>query len=235
MNNISTRRYFSAGYLLLSKYMRMKKRLLITLFSLSALSTAAQYCFPAYQHTGVAAGALHTIHLTGAGSSVLNDTLPAASLASGYANRIAAATTTSLQQGRTYTLHLTYSAAAQLSANEVFIDFNNDNTFAASEAVSPIYPLLLAGLYSGTDIPITLPATAASGTHRMRMRNVVYNRAATPGYSNTNLDPCASSDATNQYNNGVTADYLVNIINLSACSGTPEAGRVTGPTSLCPG
>ena len=203
----------------------------IALFSFRSLAQ----CTPAYIATGAGAGALHTFMLSGYRSSTLIDTLPAASLSSGYANRYSVVSTFNLQQGKTYNGTVNYYSPQAYTGNQIWIDYNNDNIFADSELVSRVFPAasLLAATLGSESFSITIPLTAPSGTHRMRVRNVVYSLASTPGYSAAALSPCADSDGVNRYYGGVTADYSVNIVTLPSCSGVPVAGITAGPAAVC--
>ncbi|MCF8373217.1 MAG: T9SS type A sorting domain-containing protein [Bacteroidales bacterium] len=117
---------------------------------------------------------------------------------------------TDLTIGETYTL--TVSAGYSSTYFRVWIDFNNNYTFEASESVSN-------GMCtsSGTQYTfnLTIPNTVSPTTTRMRIRSNYYADAA---------DPCVS------YTYGNAIDYSVTILPLSDV----DAGvsEILSPTSL---
>ncbi len=212
----------------------MKKNLLLLILMLVAGNAFAQ-CTPVYYFNGIDSGVMRRFALAGYAGASINDTLPVSSLASGYANRSSSVATLNLQQGRAYSASVSYDVPLSFTGNQVWIDLNNDGVFADSEAVSTIYPATAAFAVTTGSVAmvINIPVNAPAGTHRLRIRNVAYTVSYTPGYSASNLDPCAHADAINRYYTGVTADYNVNIVALTLCSGTPVAGVITGPASVC--
>jgi len=104
---------------------------------------------------------------------------------------------TDLTQGVSYTV--TVKAGTYIDNNNisVWIDFNQNGTFDSEEKLGNV---TLNANQSG-NISFTVPANAATGTTRMRVRET---------WNNTNIDPCAS------YNYGEVEDYNINI--LSQCN-----------------
>ena len=101
-------------------------------------------------------------------------------------------------------------------AGEVWIDFDGNGTFDASESI---------GIWSGMppatlqNFSFTVPATAVVGTHRISV--IQEEGGATP------LDPCAS------FNWGSVTDFSVNIVLGTNCAGIPNPGTTTGDSSTC--
>ena len=213
----------------------MKKFLLFLLLISFTGIAFAQYCSPTYFTTGVSAGAMNRFFLIGQGSSFIHDTLPASSLGTGYINRTSTVSAITIQQGRTYTGTVIYYGSSTHTGNQLWIDFNNNNIFDDSEAVSTVFPAAASFGTSDSAVSFTIniPNNASTGTFRLRVRNVVYNLFFTPGYGSPLLNPCTATDGVNQYYNGVTVDYEVNITSLTACAGTPHAGISAGPSSIC--
>ncbi|MFN0081982.1 MAG: GEVED domain-containing protein, partial [Ferruginibacter sp.] len=102
----------------------------------------------------------------------------------------------------------------------VWIDYNQDGTFAATERV-----YVSAATTFGPHLEtanITIPATATLGTTRMRVINV-------------EADP-SQIEACGPYNWGETEDYNVNIMAGTPCTGAPAPGNtLSTATSVCSG
>lgn len=101
----------------------------------------------------------------------------------------------------------------------VWIDFNQNNTFEASEKVSGTPVGTSLNLSSSTTITenVTIPTTAALGKTRMRVR-IVEDDNYTGGANGYAIQPCnASTSAADVMDWGETEDYTINI---------------TGPTSV---
>ena len=204
----------------------MRRFILLAIILILSGGVKAQYCNPSYEYYASAAdpfGDMCTYQMDGFAGYYLNDTAPRTGYGAGYADRThAVGDTVLLQQGNTYSGTITYGDSAGYTGSQVWIDFNDDLVFSPSEAVSPVAPgvwiPLTSAIFSNT-VSVTIPATAATGYHRMRVRNVWYD--FDHGYVGgggpcvcaiaTALDPCLDSDAVNLYWSGVTADYTVNI------------------------
>ncbi len=124
--------------------------------------------------------------------------------------------TADLQAGTTYNINVTYgSFSTQNSA--VWIDFNQDGVFDASERVGYSTAASSTGFETVT-FPISLPCNPTPGTYRMRVRDV-YSTAGNM------IDPCAT------YSYGETEDYDVNILPPPPCPQPSALSAVAGPTS----
>jgi len=113
------------------------------------------------------------------------------------------ATSTSLAKGTQYTATITPAVGANIGqayTNDeiaIWIDYNNDFTFSATERVG--YVLVGAGW--SNQFTFTVPSTATTGAVRMRVR-ISYSVVADGGAP---IDPCAVATY------GETEDYTVNI------------------------
>ncbi len=111
--------------------------------------------------------------------------------------------TASLQQGTTYDMVVSNGSFGNQNM-AVWIDFNDDLTFSASEKVA-YTTTSIAGNSSAT-IALVIDCAAQIGLHKMRVRDV-YN---TPGL---NIDPCIS------YGFGEVEDYDVTIVAVTSPTG----------------
>lgn len=101
----------------------------------------------------------------------------------------------------------------------VWVDWNINGTFETGE----MYQIGSITNSTGTDGQqatgsITIPDDATVGTTRMR---VIKNYASSP------TNPCGP------YSFGQVEDYSLIVASLPDCSGTPEAGTITGPDNIC--
>jgi len=128
-------------------------------------------------------------------------------------------TTTSITGGQSYSLAVTLdsSDAAILS---VWIDYNHNGTFDSTEW-NQIATNAQAS--STSTINIAVPANAVAGQTGMRIR------------SRSVGSPNGPNDACTTMYSGETEDYVVTIVAAPACTGTPTAGTISGPASICSG
>lgn len=98
----------------------------------------------------------------------------------------------------------------------IWVDFNGNNTFDEGEQVYG--PVQLAAGETGTG-SFTIPASAATGTSRIRVRST---------YGNTNPDAC-SFYAGDEW--GAVSDFDFTINDCAAA----DAGIISGSTSVCAG
>jgi len=113
-------------------------------------------------------------------------------------------------------LNFTETYAGGSHGLSIWVDFNNNGVFEASER------LYNAGAtatgFTGT---ITIPGGTTAGDYRMRVR---------AWWNNLSPDPCANIAY------GEAEDYKLTVLDLLPCSGTPTAGSVTvTPISGTPG
>src|SRR5690554_3788136 len=178
------------------------------------------YCTPAYS-TGCGSGDnLNSFVITGHGTSVISDLNTSCGGVGGYDDRRSLFTPVDLMQGHSYAVDIntTYSTPTNEYVS-IWIDFNDDGVFDASEKLLSDFQLVQQSPLFTTDT-ITIPITASSGIHRMRVR-LVY------GSGNTGFDACTSMSF------GETHDYEVNILPAPACSGTPQAGTASVTSRYC--
>ena len=190
--------------------------------------TATCYCTPTYYmyttYSAAAYGnAMNKVVFNGYAGSNFNDAFAPAS--AGYVDRTLALSPVNLAQGGTYAGTLSYVNTSSYYENQVWIDFNDDGTFAASEALTPVFGVGNCTSTTNQDsFSINISISAPLGYHRMRVRNAWSN---TTCYNSTAMNPCGQSDASKTYNYGATVDYLIKIVAPPACSGTPAAGTAT--------
>jgi|GEM_PF-1808531 len=187
------------------------------------------YCVPTYYFTPASSYEGFTnITIDGYSGSILNDDGPTSVPASGYEDRTI--DTVNFQQGGSYpgTMTYTYSEYDPYS-NQIWIDFSDDGVFDASEEVTPVFGESGCGTYaSSAGFNIAIPITANPGYHRMRVRNAFYY-SCTPS---SEMDPCNDYDSYISYYYGLSRDYMVNIVPLPPCTGTPVVGAASiTPTS----
>jgi len=131
-------------------------------------------------------------------------------------------------KGNTYTLSVSFNALGGCGYG-VWIDYNHDNTFDASEKVS--------GTLSGDCLPvggectinetITIPSTALAGNIRMRVR-IVEDDNYTLGANGYSIAACnASTSDTDVMDWGETEDYTINIT-----GGTTGAEEIAAQNQL---
>ncbi|NDC40951.1 MAG: hypothetical protein EBZ77_05285, partial [Chitinophagia bacterium] len=158
---------------------------------------------------------ISTYDLTGYSSTSIAD--HSGCSGSGYTDRTGR-DSCQMQQAGTYTANIACSGYYSLNT-QAWIDFNNNNTFESSETVGG------ANSYSySTSYSISIPRSAATGRHKMRILVVQDYSGRYPS-----IDPCGG------YYYGDSRDYIVNIIALPACSSAPTAGTTVSSTgTACP-
>jgi hypothetical protein len=149
-------------------------------------------------YTGYCTSVPGAIDGTGLGSVVVGSTTFPSTGDVTYEDHTA--TTVDLGQGVNANLMITYETGYTYETN-VWIDFNDNLVFDASEIVYT--GVSLADNPTTLDASFVMPASAALGTHRMRIGGT--------DFIQTPPNPCFSDDW------GVTADFSVNIV-VPACS-----------------
>ncbi|MHC1776578.1 MAG: C25 family cysteine peptidase [Lentimicrobium sp.] len=148
-----------------------------------------EYCIPAYT-TGTSAGDYITLVQLG---SINNATGASSSPYYTYYSNLS----TDLTPGSAYTITLSPGTYGSGNYIAVWIDFNRNSVFDTAEKLGTIS--ISPTPATGT-IPFTVPADAAAGLTRMRVREV---------WNNSNFDACTT------YSYGETEDYNVNILSLN--------------------
>ena len=190
------------------------------------------YCTPTFtgaaytcSSTYYSYGAFASFHAWGEFGTAITDNI--ACDGSGYENHTYMSATYMQTRSYTDTIVGTTGTYSSSLSNQVWIDFNNDGTFASSEAVAGM------NSYSGTT-PSAVDtfsmssaaalATSAVGTHRMRVMQVYSFYASFP-----TMNPCGG------YYYGEARDYTINLVALPACSATPSGGAAASSAgSACP-
>ena len=157
---------------------------------------SACYCIPA------STNCLTTDKITNVTISTINSTTTCGT--AGYSAYTTP--TATFNQAVSYPISVTVGAASQRVG--VWIDYNQNGTFDASE-----FTYLGTGSLTLTSA-IVIPGTATVGATKMRVRTR-WNSALT------------GADACLAYTYGETEDYAITIGGGTACTGTPTAGTAT--------
>ena len=189
--------------------------------SLWSAQLKAQYCTPAFLQGCAFGDEFNDFVLLGESGTSINDlaTGCVGTVFGGYDNRTSESVT--LKQGTSYTLSIDNSSSSILPDNfQVWIDFNDNNTFEATESVAGgVMPTTIFGTATGalTNFTLIIPAGATLGSHRMRAE-----MSGSETYPSINPCPTIAGSGTN----GEVHDYTVVIV--AGTTGTCPA--VTGLT-----
>src|SRR5690554_4068242 len=195
------------------------RALLVVLFTVCMpffQANAQTYCTPVYANGCSYGDDFNSFVITGHGTSVISDLNTGCSSAA-YEDQTSLFTPVDVMQGQSYTVELNTNYAANSEYASIWIDFDDDGTFDATERLLSGFPLASNPSFSTTTIDI--PFTAPVGIHRMRVRVVWSNTGA--------IDPCTSLSY------GETHDYEVNVLPLPPCTGMPTAGTASATTRSC--
>ncbi|HTO39188.1 MAG TPA: GEVED domain-containing protein [Brumimicrobium sp.] len=119
-------------------------------------------------------------------------------------------TTMIVEQVQSGTIDFTGNISGGSAGFKIWVDWNQDGTFESTEVAYQS-----SGYSTSPGGSFTVPLDALPGTTRMR---IVSNWSVNTGGEN----PCATN-----YSLGEFEDYTFEVIELTACAGTPEAGTVT--------
>ena len=190
----------------------MKKVYLILLFCLfSAAGFAQTYCTPGWLYASASCSSygmgISGFYVNGSSGSISDASTCSGS---GYENMTSLSCT--MQIGGSYTL--TVNTGSTYSMNDqVWVDFNNDGTFATSETVGGFN-----GYTTAHTMTLTIPSTGVStGSFRMR---IVHCYAPCCDGAYPTMDACASG-----YYYGDCKDYIVTLV-------PPPPSATVSPTSL---
>jgi hypothetical protein len=179
----------------------------------------AQYCTPYPGYYGcIYDDDINTFILIGENSTSINQ--PNTGCSSGSYSNQTALSPVSLYPATSYTATVSsdYGSGDYCA---IWIDFNDDQTFSTTERVATYSQNVST---SGSSVPITIPGTAPSGQHRMRVM-VAY--AYDQNYNSitaADFDPC--NGGTHVWDYGEVHDYTINIAVQLACA------NATFPTSV---
>lgn len=154
--------------------------------------------------------------------STINNSSTFCTNTSGYTDFSAVAPPT-VVQGQAVPISVTAHINSNPASAGVWIDFNHNGTFDASEytslgSSSGISPLPSTYIYTGT---VVIAQAAQTGITRMRVRQA--NQGGI-----TAASACTNSGVYGEYE-----DYLINIDPAPTCSSAPSAGTVNAPASVC--
>jgi hypothetical protein len=190
----------------------------------------APVCTPSFISNGcsnnmVAGSSTWPFLLTGAAGTSITDVTNCNAV--GYIDETATSYTATMNAGISYTVRVGSNTSIWTMSDQIWIDFNNNGTFEATESVggSPSTWTSLTTTHT-----ITIPATATPGIYRMRLI-ADYGSGCSGNYPcYPNIPPCPTS-STVYY--GDVRDYLVTIAPAVPCAAPtnqPTALALTQPT-----
>lgn len=179
---------------------RMFKKLLLglSLVLLGQQASAQTYCTPTYTWNCSSGDDIKDVILNGASGTLisnLNNPCPASGYQD-YTTSTAANMTATLIMGSSYTGNVTTNYSFASESVKVWIDFNHNGTFEATEVVATLNGISNA---STGAITVAIPMTAMAGPTRMRVRLVYISSATT-------IDPCTNASY------GECHDYKVTLL-----------------------
>src|SRR5690606_39271506 len=136
----------------------------------------------------------------------------------GYADYTDSIPAVDLVPGDNYVAQLTSNSGSGNHGAAIWIDYNDNGVFDANEKVTHL-PNTIPG--NGTVSFPSFEVLNYPGLHRLRVRYTYFQ-------DGSGLNPCSSTTGFTE-----VEDYMVNIIILDVCTGTPEAGTASGNTSVC--
>lgn len=188
-----------------------------------ATITNAQYCTTGLYGTGATQGCndddiISSFSTSGGITNISN-------LNSGCGNTAGAYTyystmTHTAVQGNVVNFTLV-SSPAWSQGYKIYVDYNNDGDFDdAGEEVFATAATVVANTTINNSF--TIPVTTVPGVKRLRVRGV---------FATTTFGPCTN------HTFGEVEDYNLDVISLTPCSGTPNAGTTTSTSTniLCSG
>lgn len=178
-------------------YPFIRKALLPALLTVSYTVSAQTPCTPVYTDGCDFFGDKYDIDnltVSGANGSSINQTGTGCS-AGAYADYTTTVPPVAFSKNSNYTINIATDPVNGFAGAEatVWIDFNNNGTFESGEMVGATSGGSFLLTFS---VPVTIPASAPPGDHRMRVRTA---------WNQTPADPCVA------YQSGETHDYTINI------------------------
>ena len=175
------------------------------------------YCAPIYTAGCSFGDRITNVSLIGVSESLNNDSLCSDNGYGDFTNL----TPADLAPGETYSLSVsTDRTSPNFLQIRAWIDFDQDGQFSEDEEIANSNG---DGLGSGTKaFDFVVPGNLDAGNYRMRVR-MVYSASA------------PTFDACSVEGDGETEDYIVEIIELDGCQGTPTAGTINEDDfNICP-
>ena len=192
------------------------KHALFILLMLLSGAVHAQYCVPDYATGCTSDDDINTFVLYGINGTAIVDSNTGCSVKA-YDNRTSESVT--MAAGGSYPGFVdTRVLSPDVENIQVFIDFNNDASFGSNESVGGVNSIAAA---SGKSFTLTMPAAAASGSHRMRV--VMSFDSTYP-----NISPCPVY--FNGFNYGEVHDYTAVIGTVVTCN-APASLSATSVTN----
>lgn len=191
------------------------------LLSLFCGRASAQYCTPGFFQGCTTSGQINDFSIAGASSSSISDPATGCSGTGGFPPVVAyldhSTMTVSVNAATTYTVVASTTIGIVPVDIQIFIDFNNNFSFA--DAGESVGGGTLNALGTATNIPITIPAGATAGAHRMRA-------VSSGDVTYPSIDPCPSPPAP--FGSGSAAVGEVHDYTAYVISATPTCPPITG-------
>lgn len=156
-------------------------------------------------------------------SSTINSLTGTQGMATGTAGmysdwRVSTVPIPSVEKGSAVPFTSTIGGTTNFYRVDLYIDFNRDGDFSDANESFGIFQFSNHTSPNIISTNIIIPLSSDTGTTVMR---VIYTESSFSF-------PCGA------YSNGETEDYLINITDAPACSGTPIGGTATASTTLVP-
>ena len=126
-----------------------------------------------------------------------------------------------------YYPYYTFTYYAATENMEIYVDFNNDDIFEASESIGGLNPVSTT---SASPFSVTIPSGIAAGFYRMRLVFTSTNNGVYTAGGGSYIDPCLLTAGVFPYNTGEAIDYTLEVGTMASC-GVPTLSPVTGITS----
>jgi len=202
---------------------KVKTLSLVTCLLAPATNLTAQYCIPAPLYGCITGDYPSSFMLVGTTSSINDPSMSCGMsggmpLFGGYDDRTAE--TCAVASPGTYVATITSASASASEDCEIFVDFDNDGTFASSESV---------GGYSGVfatpvNFNVNIPSGIPTGDYRMRL---AFGQPGPLGGGYPGMDPCFSGFTL--FGEGV--DYTLHV-GVACTAPTVTLGAATCSTQV---
>jgi hypothetical protein len=184
----------------------------------------ASVCTPSFTNNGctnnmVIGSLTNPFLLTGSAGTSITDITNCS--ASGYIDETGSGYTATMNPGSTYSVRIGSNTTGPYQmSDQIWIDFNNNGTFEASESIGGALWGTLTYTHS-----ITIPSTATPGVYRMRVVADYAPSCAASGPCYPNVNPCPLTGVVGY---GDVRDYVITIAPTPSC--VAPANQPTGLT-----
>src|SRR5699024_4881703 len=198
-----------------SSYQSQKKDYTMSKPVTTAKFEDTDYCIPTFEFGCDFNDMIDDFILFGDNGSAIND------VATGCAdNSYDDRTDESVDLHQGYDYVATVVSGTNFDRTAIWIDFDDNGVFEESERVGA------QDLDEGNDVSITIPESAGTGEHRMRVM-VGWNGDPT---NPDEFAPC--NDGESPRTDGEVHDYSVIVLATEDCTGTPNAGEINAEESF---